>query len=411
MSSWTFGRPGTWLLLSLGTAGCFLDAEGLTPASGGGAPQGGGTGSGAGPQGGGNTAACETPSDCPAAAECSVAECNDGACSERFDPVDTPCGDGVSEVCDGSGTCLGTAGHPCTSADACLEGACADGVCCDTTCDSLCASCDQPGLEGTCTPHPAAEDPEGCMPGTCDGAGSCASGVALAADAIGTAAGDSYVIALDVADPGGDVLLTGFFTNTTNAGGTDLVSAGSTDILVARLDDTGAHAWSKRFGDASDQLARDVASSPTGDVVISGDIFGSTDFGGGALTANGRDAFLVKLDNAGNHVWSKRFGDGSEQTLNAVGVAPNGDVIAAGDFAGTEDFGGGPLTSAGSSDVAVVRLDAAGNHIWSKRFGDGNEQRVTAIAVDADGNTWLTGYFVGGGLDFGGGPLTYSGTY
>ena len=81
-------------------------------------------------------------------------------------------------------------------------------------------------------------------------------------------------------------------------------------------------------------------------------------------------------------------------------MAPNGDVIVAGEFFGSVDFGGGALNTAGNSDIAVARFDASGNHLWSKRFGDFNEQRVTGIAVDDSGNPWLTGYFVGG-LDFG----------
>jgi len=70
-------------------------------------------------------------------------------------------------------------------------------------------------------------------------------------------------------------------------------------------------------------------------------------------------------------------------------VAPNGDVIVAGEFFGSVDFGGGALNTAGNSDIAVARFDASGNHLWSKRFGDFNEQRVTGIAVDDSGNPWL----------------------
>jgi hypothetical protein len=411
MSSRPLGQLGLWLLATIGGNGCFLDSQGLTPGEGAGA-QGGDTSTGAGDVGGGEPHyECITDDDCPDPGECSVADCPDRVCDNTAKPIDTPCGDGVSEACDGSGTCLGTAGHPCETADECLSGSCADGVCCDAVCDSACSSCSQPGLEGACTPYAAAEDPEGCDPGTCDGAGACANGVPLEAGAIGSGTGDSYVIAVDAVSPDGDAVLAGYFTATTNAGGGDLVSAGGFDIVVARLGESGTHLWSKRFGAGGDQFARTVATSPEGDVLLAGDMFGTADFGGGALTANGRDALLVKLDANGDHVWSKRFGDGSEQSFGSVAVAANGDVIAAGDFFGTIDLGGGPLVTAGNSDIAVVRLDAAGNHLWSKRFGDVNEQRLTAIAVDGNGDTWLAGYFFGNGLDFGGGALSHGGSF
>ncbi len=352
-----------------------------------------------------------TPDDCPPPAECAVAECNAGACSQSFLPADSSCGNGVSQVCDGSGNCLGAAGHFCESTQECLTPACADGVCCDSPCDSLCASCSQTGLLGTCVAYGPAENPEGCAPGTCDGAGACASGVALAAGAVGSGSGDSYIVSLDVLSSG-EALLAGFFSGGANAGGSDLTSAGGFDILVARLDATGAHLWSKRFGGTSDQFAYAVKGAPGGGVLLAGDLGGSVDFGGGLLTSNGGpDAFLVRLDENGDHVWSKQFGDASSQTLNALSSAPNGDVIAAGDFTGSVDFGGGPLATAGFVDVAVVRMDSAGNHLWSKRFGDANEQRVTALAVDSNGDSWLTGYFIGAGLDFGGGALPYAGSY
>ncbi len=406
---------GAVLACALGLSGCFLDAEGVRPSTGGSSSDGGGgAGAGAGAQGGGGdgggVVGCGGPEDCPDPLECREARCDNGACSESFLAEGTTCGEGTNQACDGAGTCLGLAGHPCGAEGDCLGLACVDAFCCDADCDTECASCDQAGLEGTCTPHAAATDPEGCAPGTCDGAGECASGVGLGAGAVGTGSGDTYLVDLAVA-PSGAATMFGYFTSTTNAGGGDLTSAGAHDLVVAQLDAAGAHVWSKRFGDSADQFARALAVGPSGELVLAGNLFGTVDFGGGALPSTGsRDAFLVKLDAAGNHQWSERFGDGNEQSLDAVAVAANGDVITAGDFGGSIDLGGGALTSAGSLDIVVARFNAAGTHLWSKRFGEGNEQRVTGIAVDAAGNVWLTGYYVGA-VDFGGGPLAWLGSY
>src|SRR5262249_47559744 len=83
--------------------------------------------------------------------------------------------------------------------------------------------------------------------------------------------------------------------------------------------------------------------------------------------------------------WSKRFGNNTRSAPPQPSTAVDGagNVLLTGFFDGSVDFGGGPLTSAGWSDIFVVKLDPAGNHLWSKRFGDGLNQHAWATAVDA----------------------------
>jgi hypothetical protein len=88
------------------------------------------------------------------------------------------CADGQS--CDGSGSCKAENGQPCTAAGTCASGFCADGVCCDGACSGTCASCNQVGRTGKCTPFTAGTDPQsecgrgtGVCKSTCDGVGSC----------------------------------------------------------------------------------------------------------------------------------------------------------------------------------------------------------------------------------------------
>lgn len=55
----------------------------------------------------------------------------------------------------------------------------------------------------------------------------------------------------------------------------------------------------------------------------------------------------VKLkDAAGNTLWSKRFGGTGSDGGHSVGVDSAGKVLVTGRFQGTIDFGGGALTSA-----------------------------------------------------------------
>ena len=80
------------------------------------------------------------------------------------------------------------------------------------------------------------------------------------------------------------------------------------------------------------------------------------DFGGGVVTGRGgTDLFIAKYSPTGTYLSAQTFGDVSNDVGNAVGVAGNGDIVVAGAFISTIDFGTGLLTSAGSSDICLSR--------------------------------------------------------
>jgi hypothetical protein len=221
-------------------------------------------------------------------------------------------------------------------------------------------------------------------------------------------AADQYGVSLRI-DAAGDLILAGNFGGTLDLGGSDLTSAGEADIYLAKLDAAGNHLWSKRFGSASEQYLASATVDDDGNVILTGDFSGSIDFGGGPLTGAGAATaiFVAKLDAMGNHMWSTSFDGGGGSGLS-IAVDALGDVVVTGDFHGTVDFGGGPLATLGDKNIFVVKLDAAGNHMWSKSFGDGDDQVALAVAQDPGGDLVVAGY-IEGTADFGGGMLTSAG--
>ena len=208
----------------------------------------------------------------------------------------------------------------------------------------------------------------------------------------------------------GNVYIVGTFFGGVDLGGGMLVAAGQSDIFVGKYKPDGTYLWGKRFGNASTQTGKAIAVDKQGNVLLVGDFGGQLDFGGGPmLSAGNTDAYVAKLDTGGNLLWSKRFGDAVAQTAVAVGVDAAGRVSFTGTLNGTADFGGGALTSAGIGDVFIAQLDAAGNHLWSKRFGDAADQIGTGIAVSAANDVIVTGYCFGGTLSFGGQNLVNQG--
>ncbi|MEJ7734257.1 MAG: hypothetical protein WKG00_34315 [Polyangiaceae bacterium] len=124
-------------------------------------------------------------------------------------------------------------------------------------------------------------------------------------------------------------------------------------------------------------------------------------FGGGALTSAGdNDVFVAKLDSSGKHVWSKRFGDAAALRPTSIAANAAGTVVVAGEFDGAIDFGLGPLAGSGGApgwDGFVVSLDAAGAAHWSRGFGnaDVNSGKLLTdtageVAIDASGAVWLS---------------------
>jgi hypothetical protein len=232
----------------------------------------------------------------------------------------------------------------------------------------------------------------------------------------------------------GDVVVAGAFAGRIDFGGGVLVSAAppppadagaldagvmfggcssgtfdcAPDAVVAKYDATGAHQWSHRYGAGDGDAASGVAIDKSGNVIVTGDFHDAVSFGGATLTAQGSgksDAFVVKLDAAGDHVWSVALGGMSDDGGAAVAADANGDVVVAGFFAGTASFGQATLTSLGAYDGFVAKLDgASGNVLWAKRLGAGDRGQVAAVAVDASGAIFVAGAYRGG-FDLGGGEV------
>ncbi|MBI4703849.1 MAG: hypothetical protein HY744_22290 [Deltaproteobacteria bacterium] len=211
-------------------------------------------------------------------------------------------------------------------------------------------------------------------------------------------------------DSGGNAVVAGYFYESLDLGELSLTSAGNDDPFVVKLGADGGYRWSRSYGDGAEQHATAVAVDGSDNVVLAGSFDGSVDFGGGALPNEGSpDIFLVKLDPNGEHLWSQRFGGAdSHQYAFDVAVDPLGNIVLVGELQGSVDFGGGALASEGTYDVFVARFTAAGKHQWSRRYGDLGHQTGRAVAFDGSHNVVVAGYFTGS-IDLGDGPLVAQG--
>ncbi len=160
------------------------------------------------------------------------------------------------------------------------------------------------------------------------------------------------------------------------------------DALAA--DFTGALSASGSSTDA----ALDVAVDGDGNSYLVGHFFEELTLGAKTLTSHGsHDLLVAKVDRAGNFVWAAQAGGSSWDKGYGVAVDSAGSCYVTGAFNGTVAFGKTTLTSAGSADIFVAKLDGAGNFVWATRAGGPGRDQGQAIALDPAGNVYVTGGF------------------
>ncbi|WP_375767980.1 protein kinase [Archangium gephyra] len=167
--------------------------------------------------------------------------------------------------------------------------------------------------------------------------------------------------------------------------------------------------WSRRFGDAGEQKYLRLALDPWGNPFIAGFFRGSLALDTGPVTSAGLDDILVaRLGPDGRMLWSHRLGDEGIQAATALAADATGTLFVTGYFSDALELGGREFFNSAGPDVFLSRWNAEGRVLWSRRFGDEQAQYATTVAVDPEGGAILGGYFYGT-MDLGGEALVSAG--
>jgi len=220
--------------------------------------------------------------------------------------------------------------------------------------------------------------------------------------------GTDYDYSSDIAlDQSGNVYTVGGYYSTTadfdpSAGTANLISAGGYDIFVSKLDSNGNFVWVKGMGGLGADYSSGVSFDTNDNVYLTGSYTSTADFDPGASTVNltsagNYDIFVSKLDNSGNLLWAKSMGGASEDYANDIAVDSSGKVYTTGRYLLTADFDPGAgttnLTSVGSFDIFVSKLDNSGNFLWAKNLGGAGYDSAYDIALDSSENVYTTGRY------------------
>jgi hypothetical protein len=196
---------------------------------------------------------------------------------------------------------------------------------------------------------------------------------------IGTSLSDRYT---DVSVDGlGNVFVAGETGG--NVGGP---SAGGGDVFVAKYDAAGNLQWTTQFGSTVYEGTRGISADGLGNVYIAGTTAGSL----GGPNAGLSDAFVAKLDAAGNIQWTRQLGSPSDDETFRISVDNLGNAYVAGQTNGSV---GGP--NIGGWDVFIAKYDASGNHLWSQQIGTSAYDGNRGVSADSLGNVYVSGHTFG----------------
>lgn len=219
----------------------------------------------------------------------------------------------------------------------------------------------------------------------------------------GTEYEEGHSIAID---DFGYVCIAGYFSGTVDfdpdsLGIFNLNSEGLTDIFISKLNNSGSFSWAKSIGGITNDKCYSIALDAFSNVYATGYFTGIVDFNPNAgtfnLTSAGDDIFISKLDSSGNFIWGKAIGGTSGDRGLSIALDAFGNVYTTGSFEGTTDFdpdssGTFNLSSAGSGDMFISKLDSAGNFSWARTSEGISLEEGLSIAIDRFGYTHVTGF-------------------
>ncbi|PNW45200.1 UNVERIFIED_CONTAM: hypothetical protein BEN50_12395 [Euhalothece sp. KZN 001] len=213
---------------------------------------------------------------------------------------------------------------------------------------------------------------------------------------IGSAADD---IAESIVFDGGSnrLYLTGFTAGgidveTANDGSVENDNAGVTDdVWLAQYSQRGELLWFRQFGTPLRDRAHGVSNNNNGEILITGETFGDIDPDFAIDNQGFSDPFIAKYDESGNRVWITQFGSSGRDFAQEIVTDDAGNSYIAGFTDG--NLGG---ANQGQKDVWLAKFDDNGNQVWLRQFGTVEIEETESIALDSNGNLYLTGSTRGG---------------
>lgn len=153
------------------------------------------------------------------------------------------------------------------------------------------------------------------------------------------------------------------------------------------------YVWAKGEGGIGNDNASAITVDEQGNSYITGNLAGKINFSGTEYEGKGVfDVFITKYDASGNIGWVKTAG-GPENDMGKAIKYHNGALYLAGVFEDTAYFENTMFLSKGEADLFVAKYDMDGNLVWVKQAGGTQNDYLSGMDVDDDGNIVIVGNY------------------
>ncbi len=195
-------------------------------------------------------------------------------------------------------------------------------------------------------------------------------------------------------DTGGNVFLTGEFAGTSQFGEHTITSAGNMDFFIAKCGPDGKFLWAHNGGGSAIDRGYGVATDALGNCYVTGH-YQSTNatFGGIAVShAGDYDIFVAKYSPEGKLMWVRNAGGKGYDYGHGIAADAEGNVVVTGALVGDGSFGQVTISSPGGAHLFCARYDAEGKLLWAETAKGKASNSGHGVAMDGQGNAYVGGY-------------------
>ncbi|MCP4133577.1 MAG: hypothetical protein GY754_21590 [bacterium] len=167
--------------------------------------------------------------------------------------------------------------------------------------------------------------------------------------------------------------------------------AGKTDMVLIKFTSSGETVWTRQLGTETHDTATGVVIDKDDNIYVAGSSYGDFDGHTNAGTTDYHDVFLIKYTTSGDKVWSRLFGSAVNDRAYDMALDNEGNIYITGGTYGSLDGN----THQGGWDMFLLKYNSSGDRLLTKQLGSTAHDEGTAVAVDSKGNILVTGYSKG----------------
>lgn len=196
------------------------------------------------------------------------------------------------------------------------------------------------------------------------------------------------------------------------SGFTESAGSGTADAYALKIDDNGNFLWDRTVGGVDYDMAEAIIEAPDQSIYVAG-----------STRVTNYNFLLFKLDPSGNLLWQRSYGSGGMELCHSITTNYSGGYLLAGeanangnyclydvDSSGNQNWTrnsstlfsrifsicktndgtgyiatGEVYVSGMNYNLMLVRLDAAGNQLWTKNFGGSMYDAGKSVVALSDG--------------------------